>query len=189
MISHGSGKTDFYQSVWCVIHAVNTCPQLQQMFPKSQQDCKDLATVFTGQSQAGFTNCVVCIDGMLLWMEKPSKQQCVEAGVDSGKFYCGREGKYGLNLQAVCDAHHHLLMCLCSTQHLHQTFCHLSHLLYVNNYLNILSQQDIVCMVIMPMSMTPTWQYLIRTKAMAQRMTSTSSTCRSGSILSVHLGY
>ena len=43
---------------------------------------------------------------MLLWMEKPSKQQCTEAGDDSGKFYCGRKEKYGLNLQAVCDACH-----------------------------------------------------------------------------------
>ena len=75
------------------------------MFPKSQGDCKELATEFIGQSQAGFNNCVGCIDGMLLWMEKPSKQQCTEAGVDSGKFYCGRKGKHGLNLQAVCDAH------------------------------------------------------------------------------------
>ena len=29
MISHGVGKMNFYQSVWCVVHAVNTCPQLQ----------------------------------------------------------------------------------------------------------------------------------------------------------------
>ena len=79
---------------WCVIHAVNTCPQLQLMFPKSQQDSEDLATEFIGQSQAGFISCVGCIDDMLLWMEKPSKQQCVEAGVDSDKFYCERKGKY-----------------------------------------------------------------------------------------------
>ena len=25
-------------------------------------------------------------------------------GVDSSKFYCGRKGKFGLNLQGVCDA-------------------------------------------------------------------------------------
>ena len=122
------------------------------MFPESQQDCKDLATEFIGWSQAGFNNCVGCIDGMLLWMEKLSKQQCVEAGVDSGKLYYGRK-VYGLNLQVVCDATHHfiaiiLLMCLCSTQHLHQTICHSSHLLYIKNYLNVLSHQDIVCMYV-----------------------------------------
>ena len=109
MISHGVAKTDFYQSLWCVVHAVNTCPQLQLMFLESQGDCEELATEFIGQLQAGFNNCVGCIDGILLWMEKPSKQQCAEAGVDSGKFYCGRKGKYGLNLQAVCDACHRFI--------------------------------------------------------------------------------
>ena len=28
----------------------------------------------------------------------------MEVGVDDGKFYCGQKGKFGLNLQAVCDA-------------------------------------------------------------------------------------
>ena len=69
MISHGVVKTDFYQSVWCVVHAVNTCLQLQLMFPESQGDCEELVTEFIGQSQAGSNNCVGCIDGMLLWME------------------------------------------------------------------------------------------------------------------------
>ena len=34
MIFHGVAKTDFYQSVWCVVHVVNTFPQLQLMFPE-----------------------------------------------------------------------------------------------------------------------------------------------------------
>ena len=75
MISHGVAKTDFYQSVWCVCCtcSVNTCPQLQLMFPESQGDCKELASEFIGQSQAGFNNCVGCIDGVLLWMEKANQ--------------------------------------------------------------------------------------------------------------------
>ena len=28
----------------------------------------------------------------------------MEVGVDDGEFYCGRKDKFGLNLQAVCDA-------------------------------------------------------------------------------------
>ena len=36
--------------------------------------------------------------------KKPSKKECVEVGVDDGKFYGGWKGKFGLNLQAICDA-------------------------------------------------------------------------------------
>ena len=37
-------------------------------------------------------------------VEKPSKTECKEVGVDDGKFYCGWKGKFSLNLQAVCNA-------------------------------------------------------------------------------------
>ena len=63
-----------------------------------------MAYDFTFRSKAGFDNCVGCIDGMLLWMEKPFQKNCEKVGVDSGKFYCGRKGKFGLNMQGVCDA-------------------------------------------------------------------------------------
>ena len=115
MISHGVAKTDFYQSVWCVVHAVNTCPQLQLMFPESQGDCKELATEFIGQSQAGFNNCVGCIDGMLLWMEKPcccgwksqANNNVQRLVLIVANFTV--KGKYRLNLQAVYDARHNFI--------------------------------------------------------------------------------
>ena len=66
-----------------------------------------MAYDFTFWSKAGFDNCVGCIDGMLLWMEKPFQKHCKKVGVDSGKFYCGRKGKFGLNMQGVCDDRHH----------------------------------------------------------------------------------
>ena len=40
---------------------------------------------------------------MLVWIEKPNEKECRKVGVGSKKFYCGREKKYGLNLQASCD--------------------------------------------------------------------------------------
>ena len=63
-----------------------------------------MAYDFTFQSKAGFDNCVGCINGMLLWTEKPFQKHCEKVGVDSEKFYCGRKGKFGLNMQGVCDA-------------------------------------------------------------------------------------
>ena len=61
------------------------------------------------RSKAGFSNCVGCIDELLSWTEKPRRKECEHKGVDSGKFYCGRKGKYGMNLQAVSDARHRFL--------------------------------------------------------------------------------
>ncbi len=43
------------------------------------------------------------IDGILIWVHKPSPKDCVDAGCSSGKFFCGRKKKFGLNCQAVCD--------------------------------------------------------------------------------------
>ena len=40
---------------------------------------------------------------MLVWIEKPNEKECRKVGVGSKKFYCGREKKYGLNLQSSCD--------------------------------------------------------------------------------------
>ena len=105
-ISHGIGKTDVYRSVWSVVHATNISTALQFRFPTTLEECKSMATDFTFRSKAGFDNCVGCIDGMLLWSEKPYLTECKKVGVDSGKFYCGRKGKYGLNMQAVCDGCH-----------------------------------------------------------------------------------
>ena len=67
-------------------------------------ECKSIPDEFSHRSKAGFSNCIGCIDRMLVWTEKPSKKECEEVGVDDGKFYCGQKGKFGLNLQAVCDA-------------------------------------------------------------------------------------
>ena len=69
------------------------------------EKCKAMADEFSFRSKAGFDNCVGCIDGMLLWTEKTFCKECERVGVDSGKFYCGRKCKFGLNQQGVCDAH------------------------------------------------------------------------------------
>ena len=35
---------------------------------------------------------------------EPTNYECKRVEVDSGKFYCGHKGKYGLNMQTVCNA-------------------------------------------------------------------------------------
>ena len=103
-VSHGIGKTDLYHSVWTVVRATNVCTMLQLNFPTTISECKSISNEFSHRIKAGFSNCISCIDRMLVWTEKPSKKECEEVGVDDGKFYCCQKGKFGLNLQAVCDA-------------------------------------------------------------------------------------
>ena len=103
-ISHGIGKTNVYRSVSMVVHATNSCKELEFHFPTTQEQCKQVPEGFAFRSKAGFNNCIRCIDGMLLWMEKPNANECQKVGVDSGKFFCGQKGKFGLNLLGVCDS-------------------------------------------------------------------------------------
>ena len=102
IMSHAVGKTDFYQSIWAVVHATNECSFLDFQFPSMLAECQSISKEFTSRSKVGFTNCIGCIDGLLIWLEKPSKDQCNEVGVDSRKFLCGQKGKFGLNLQGIC---------------------------------------------------------------------------------------
>ena len=102
-MSHVIGVTNFYLSIWAIVDAMNRCPLLQFQFPTTIAECWTISTKFSARSKAGFNNCIRCIDGLLIWLEKPSKKQCKQVGVDSGKFYCGRKGKFGLNFQGICD--------------------------------------------------------------------------------------
>ena len=43
------------------------------------------------------------IDGILIWIRKPSQKNYMDNGCDKCKFYCGRKKKHGLNCQAVCN--------------------------------------------------------------------------------------
>ena len=63
-----------------------------------------IAKEFQKDSKAGFNNCVGCIDGLLIWICKPSNRECELCHCGAKKFFCSRKNKFGLNLQAVCDA-------------------------------------------------------------------------------------
>jgi hypothetical protein len=106
-IAHGISKTAVYDSVWAVVNAVNESIVME--YPSSHDEQREIAKEFENRSVAGFTNCGGCIDGMLVWIEKPTDSECARVKVDSGKFYCGRKGKYGLNMQGVCDARRRFL--------------------------------------------------------------------------------
>ncbi len=47
--------------------------------------------------------CASAVDGMLVWTEKPSEAECSDMKCSSARFMCGIKGKFGFNMQAVCD--------------------------------------------------------------------------------------
>ena len=105
MLTHGVSRTQLYRCIWIVVDLINTLSDFTTLiYPDSHEVQKRIADEFKLKSRPGFPNCGGCIDGLLLWIEKPTKVDCHKSKCNSGKFYCGRKNKYGLNMQAVCDA-------------------------------------------------------------------------------------
>ena len=73
MSSHGVGYNNIYHSVWGIVDAVNQCQKLQISYPMSHEKQKEIASKFANKSDVGFDNCAGCIDGMLIWINKPTK--------------------------------------------------------------------------------------------------------------------
>jgi hypothetical protein len=73
------------------------------VYPNICDQQRSIAEGFAAVSAAGFKCCAGAIDGILVWIRKPSPTVCKNSGCNLGKFMCGRKKKYGLNCQAVCD--------------------------------------------------------------------------------------
>ncbi|CAB9524784.1 unknown protein [Seminavis robusta] len=106
---HGIGHTDVYRSVWKVVDAVNKCPKLDFSYPSSHEEQQIIADGFHKVSRGVFHCCAGAVDGILIWTEKPSEKSCKNAECGPKKFFCGRKKKFGLNMQATCDAHRRFL--------------------------------------------------------------------------------
>ena len=72
-------------------------------YPSDVNKQKQIARGFCDASKVKFDCCAGAIDGILIWMHKPSLKEADGAGVGQKKFICGRKNKFGLNCQAVCD--------------------------------------------------------------------------------------
>jgi DDE superfamily endonuclease len=101
---HGVSHTEVFNSVWMVVDAVLSCEELVFAFPSDHSEQLATAAGFKTRSQPGFDTCCGAIDGMLLWTERPSDNECIKAGYGVKKFFCGRKHKFGVNLQGTCDS-------------------------------------------------------------------------------------
>ena len=104
MTSYCIGYTDMMNAVWYVVDAINAHRDFRISYPSDHDKQRAIAEKFRMKSGAGFDCCAGAIDGILVWIHKPTDADCANAGCSPGKFFCGRKHKFGLNCQAVCDS-------------------------------------------------------------------------------------
>ena len=96
----GVSKSSFYRIIWKTMDVLNTTPELDIKFPQSQAEIHAALSGFTMISMgAAITNCIGVIDGYLMRIKVPSKE---EAG-NVRSYFSGHYQCYGVNIQAVCD--------------------------------------------------------------------------------------
>ena len=100
--THGVSLKSVYTSLWGVIDCVNKCEELQFHFPTLEEQ-PEIAQGFMKKSGAKFPNVIGAIDGILIWIMKPTKAECKKIKVADGLFKCWRKDKFGFNMQAICD--------------------------------------------------------------------------------------
>jgi hypothetical protein len=101
---HGISHTTFFESVWIVVNSINATKELNIRFPSDEESQRSMALEFFKKSKAKFASVVAAIDGILIWTTKPSEADCAQSSCGALKYLCGRKKKYGLNMQAACDA-------------------------------------------------------------------------------------
>ena len=109
MTTYGISHTDTINSFWFVVDAINKHPAFAIAYPTDHDKQRSIAAGFAEVSAAQFGCCAGAIDGILVWIHKPSPRDCLDTGCSSGKFFCGRKKKFGLNCQAVCDVRGRIL--------------------------------------------------------------------------------
>ena len=102
MLTHGVSYTSIYRSVWGVVDAVNSTKELEFSFPSHAEQRKNAAG-FYEMSGAMFNNVIGALDGLLIWITKPSFSWCRKSKCGEAQYKCHRKDKFGMNLQAMCD--------------------------------------------------------------------------------------
>ena len=100
---YGISHTEFFNSVWYVVQAIKNHVPFFIEYPGDVDKQLDIAAEFEKVSGIPFPNCAGCVDGILIWIEKPSEKNAKKAGIGRKKFLCTRKSKFGLNCQAVSD--------------------------------------------------------------------------------------
>jgi len=103
-IAFGISHAEVFNSLWLVVDAINSTPSFDIEYPSEHGAQLRIARGFKAISEANFHNCAGCIDGLLIWILKPTDEETEKHKCPATKFYCARKHKFGLNMQGVCDA-------------------------------------------------------------------------------------
>ena len=104
MCKYSISYFEVMRSVWSVLEAVKSLPEFHISYPADHARQQMIATEFWPASSINFDNSFGTIDGLLVWISKPSVKDAERAGV-SQKMLCSWKGKFGLNMQAVSNQH------------------------------------------------------------------------------------
>ena len=99
-------------SVWIVVQAINEFQPFNLGYPMEHEKQRQIAKDFKECSHdVNFDCCAGAIDGILIWIHQPTRDDAKASGVDQQRrYYCGRKSKFlGLNCQAVADSRGHFL--------------------------------------------------------------------------------
>jgi hypothetical protein len=95
MTTYGISHTDTINSVWFVVDAINKHPAFAVVYPTDHDYQRSIAAGFSEVSSAGFACCAGAVDGIHIWMHKPSPTECLDSGCSSGNFFV--EGRRSLD--------------------------------------------------------------------------------------------
>ena len=74
MANYGISKKSVSESVWAVVEAENNLDEFIIEYPDSEEVQLEIARKFQSVSEINFRNCVGAIDGILIWILKPLKE-------------------------------------------------------------------------------------------------------------------
>jgi hypothetical protein len=96
----GISETSLYRVVSTVIALIIDCKELSIDFPTTEKECENAAEGFRSVSSGdAIINCISVIDGLLVRIVTPSKEEAKNVR----SFFSGHYQAYGVNVQAAAD--------------------------------------------------------------------------------------
>jgi hypothetical protein len=87
MVKFGISHTKVLDSVWFVVEAINKHERFFIEYPADHNKQKQIADAFCNASAVDFSSCAGAIDGILIWISKPSEEDAANCGFGRKKFF------------------------------------------------------------------------------------------------------